>query len=146
MTDLDTFRAEIKRDEGLRLKPYRDSRGFLTIGYGRNLDHRGISRMEAEEMLENDIAAVMGVVSYKLPWFDALHPVRQRVLLNMAFQMGINGLLGFHKMLAAARLGKYDEAADEMLDSRWAQQTPERAQRLAVMMRTGAVPTEGLRA
>lgn len=130
---------DVRRDEGFRSKPYKDTRGVLTIGYGRNLDHVGISRMEAEELLDNDIVGAIGALTSKLPWFTALDPVRQRVLVNMTVQLGIGGVLGFRKMLDACRTRDYELAAIEMLDSKWATQTPHRAERLARWMRTGAI-------
>lgn len=137
-TDLDTLKAELRRDEGVRLKPYTDSVGKLTIGVGRNLTDVGIQPHEAEEMLEHDIASTIGALSVKLPWFPALDPVRQRVLVNMGF-MGVEKLLGFHLMLDACRRGDYETAADELLNSRYAHQVGQRATRLAAMLRTGSV-------
>jgi lysozyme len=143
--DLAAMRAELKAEEGLRLRPYRDTVGKLTIGYGRNLDDYGISQIEAEDMLDNDIADRLGALSARLSFFSLLHPVRQRVLVGMAFQMGVAGLLGFHRTLDAIRRHDYQAAANHMLESLWARQTPQRAQRLAAMMRTAKVP-EGTRA
>lgn len=138
---MDTVRLaeELRRDEGLRLKPYRDTVGKLTLGYGRNLDDRGITRAEAEILLMGDIAATIAAVEQALPWFPRLDGVRQRVLVNMAFNLGTAGLLKFRRMLAACEHGRYDEAADEMQASVWAQQVPTRAARLIAMMRTGEV-------
>lgn len=134
-------KEDIRRDEGLRLFPYKDSLGKLTIGYGRCIETRGITRLEAEDMLEHDVASVIGALTFKLPWFGSLDPVRQRVLVNMGVQLGIGGVLNFRRMLEAIRKSDYELAADEMLDSPWArEQTPQRAKRLAAMMRSGEVP------
>lgn len=130
--------AQLARHEGVRLKPYRDTEGKLTIGIGRNLDDVGIFPDEAHYMLEHDVAARIGALNHALPWFPRLDPVRQRILIDMAM-MGVEKLLGFHRMLAALRIGDYDEAANEMLDSKWARQVGARAQRLARWMRTGQV-------
>lgn len=143
--DLDAMRRMLKAEEGLRLKPYRDTAGKLTIGYGRNLDDFGITQVEADDLLDNDIADRLGALSARLSFFETLHPVRQRVLVGMAFQMGVAGLLGFHRTLDAIRRGDYAAAADRMLESLWARQTPNRAERLAAMMRTARTP-EGTRA
>lgn len=129
---------DLRVDEGLRLTPYRDTRGVLTIGYGINLD-QGITRVEAEMLLEGRVADRIGALTVTLPWFPTLAPARQRVLINMAYQLGVGGLLGFRHMLEALRRGDYELAADEMLDSDWARQTPARAQRLAQEMRAGHV-------
>ena len=127
---------QLKSDEGLRLKPYKCTEGYLTIGYGRNLETNGISENEAEVMLVNDIYRVMESLNDYGLLIDHTPP-RQDVLINMAFQMGINGLLKFKKMLRALDDRNYSLAAKEMLDSLWAKQTPERAKRLARQMRVG---------
>lgn len=139
--DLDILRAELKRDEGLpgskpALKPYRDTVGKWTIGFGRNLDEVGITVIEAEDMLDHDIASAIGALSVRVPVFATLDPVRQRVLVNMAF-MGVDRLLGFRKMFEALRRQDFDRAAAEILDSKYATQVGQRAVRLANMMRTG---------
>lgn len=123
--------------EGLRLKPYRDTVGKLTIGVGRNLDDVGITRAEALFLLRNDVEEVRTQLE-RYPWYTQLDPVRQKVLIDMAFNLGIGGLMQFRKMLAALEAGDYGKTADEMLDSKWARQVGKRAQRLAEMMRTGA--------
>ena len=137
-----TLLDQLRRDEGLRLTPYRDSVGALTIGYGRNLDAKGISRGEAEVMLEHDAAGAAAEVDGALPWSGSLDDARRAVLVNMAFNMGLgvhgqSGLLGFTRTLAAVEAGDYDRAAAEMMDSKWARQVGPRAHRLARQMQTG---------
>lgn len=129
--------TELVRDEGLRLKPYQDSLGILTIGVGRNLRDRGITREEAYHLLQNDVADVQGDLDHALPWWRSLDEVRQRVLVNMCFNLGIDRLLGFKQTLAFVQDGRWEEAAQGMLNSAWAGQVRERASRLAEMMRTG---------
>lgn len=129
------MKAELIRDEGLKLKPYRDTVGKLTIGVGRNLDDVGISEAEAATLLESDIARTAKALDLNLPWWITLSEERQRVMLNMAFNMGIRGLLGFKNTLAAIQAGKFEDAANGMLASKWAGQVGNRAQRLAQMMR-----------
>lgn len=133
----DILRAELMRDEGVKLKPYHDTVGKLTIGVGRNLDDVGISEAEAAQLLDSDIERTASALDKALPWWRSLDEVRQRVLLNMAFNMGINSLLGFKNTLAAIQAGKYEDAAAGMLSSKWAQQVGQRAQRLASMMQKG---------
>uniref|UniRef100_A0A7V2F643 Lysozyme n=1 Tax=Rhodothermus marinus TaxID=29549 RepID=A0A7V2F643_RHOMR len=123
--------------EGLRLKPYRDAVGKLTIGYGRNLEDVGISLEEAELMLEHDLDRAIQAAKEVVPGFDVLDEVRQAVLVNMAFNIGRAGLASFKRMRAALALGDFERAASEMLDSLWARQVGRRAQELAEMMRTG---------
>jgi lysozyme len=131
---------QIKVDEGCVLHVYNDTLGYATIGYGRLVDKRkggGISQQEAEYLLENDIDRKLMELRDRLPWFDKLDDARKGVLLNMAFQLGIAGLLNFKNTLAEINEGNYAKAADNMLKSKWATQTPNRAKRMAEQMRTG---------
>lgn len=132
-----TLRDQLKQEEGLRLSPYRDSEGYLTIGYGHCLDKKPISQRAAEVIFDDDVADAEASVGARLSWARHLDPPRWAVLVGMAYQMGIGGLLDFTKALAAIERSEWDEAAREMLDSRWARQTPERARRLAEQVRTG---------
>lgn len=127
---------QLKRHEGLKLKPYKCSEGYLTIGYGRNLETRGITAQEANEMLLNDVSEVEEAL-HRMGFLSDPSDVRRAVLINMAFQLGVGGLLKFEKMLSAYLDGYYELAAKEMLDSKWAVQTPNRAKELADQMRTG---------
>ena len=132
--------AQIKRHEGLVLHAYKDSLGYLTIGYGRLIDkakHGGISEAEAEYLLQNDVSIVLAALHRNIPFFDSLCVPRQAVLVNMAFQMGIGGVQKFKKTLSLVEMGDYDGAADGMLKSLWAKQTPNRAAEMAQQMRTG---------
>ena len=122
--------------EGLRLKPYRCTAGKLTIGVGRNLEDKGISHDEAMLLLRNDIAEVTAQLE-RFDWFRALGPVRRKVLIDMCFNLGMAGLLGFQKMIEALNRADYEAAADEMVYSRWYRQVGERGRRLERMMRTG---------
>ena len=128
---------DLKRDEGKRLKPYHCSAGYLTIGFGRNLEAKGITELEAELMLLHDIGDVQKELDDALPWWRELSENRQRVLLNMGFNLGIKKLLGFENTLNYIRNGHYDAAASGMLHSKWAKQVGARAVRLANMMRQG---------
>ena len=131
------LRSQIVRDEGVRLMPYKDSEGLLTIGVGRCLDRVGISMAEADMMLDNDISRATASVIARIPWAQGLEEVRRGALVNFAFNMGIAGLLGFQKMLAAMERGAWDEAARELLDSKYAGQVGVRAERLARQLVTG---------
>jgi lysozyme len=128
---------QLLRHEAYRRHPYRCSSGRLTCGIGRNLEDRGITLKEAIYLLNNDIDDFAAQLTKALPWVGGLSPVRQSVLVNMAFNMGLQNLLKFSRMLAALRAGNYAEAADEMLDSRWAQQVRQRAIELARQMEVG---------
>lgn len=137
MTDLARLKDELIRDEGLRLKPYQDTVGKLTIGVGRNLEDRGLNRAEALYLLDNDIASAQMDLGRVLPEFPTFSDARQRALLNMVFNLGRARFSGFRKMIAAIRAGHWDLAAREALDSRWAEQVGIRADRIAAMLRNG---------
>ena len=109
---MDTLEQRIQRHEGLRLKPYHDDRGFLTIGYGRNLQAKGVSEDEALLMLRNDIAMARNQLIGYFPWVSTLDDIRQEVLTEMVFQLGINGVAAFKNTLAHAQAGEWDAAAD----------------------------------
>ncbi|MBB3910116.1 glycoside hydrolase family protein [Sphingomonas desiccabilis] len=158
----EVLRAELKRDEGWVLKrTYRCTENKLSAGCGRNLDDVGLSPAEldlfgvtlayvrrngltaaqAEVCLDNDIDRSIADLDRRLPWWRQLDPVRQRVLVNMCFNMGIGnsskGLLSFRNTLQLIRDGNYQSAARNMLVSKWARQVGKRADRLAELMRLG---------
>lgn len=129
--------AQLEIDEGKRTHIYTDTVGKITGGIGRNLSDRAFSEDEIALMLKNDIAIVEHDLNHNLPWWRGMCDARQNVLANMAFNVGINRLLGFKNALSAMQNAKYDKAADEMLDSDWARQVSNRAMRLAAVMRKG---------
>ena len=128
---------ELSRDEDVRTKPYKDSVGKLTIGVGRNLDDKGLSKAEINILLNNDINGCESDLDREMPWWRQLSDNRQRVLLNMCFNLGIPRLKGFKSMLRDIQNGLYDQAAVEMIDSLWARQVGGRAVRLAKLMKNG---------
>lgn len=140
MRQIKNLEQQLRADEGEVLHAYQDTLGFWTIGVGRLIDKLrggGITKEEAAYLLRNDIERKTAEVRSRLPWVERLDPVRQGVLVNMAFQLGVGGLLAFKNTLALIERGDYAGAADNMLKSTWATQTPARAQRLAKQLRTG---------
>ena len=131
------LKDQLLRDEELRLKPYTDSVGKLTIGVGRNLSDKGISFQEAQTLLVNDIGAALSELQSALPWTATLDDVRKGAMLNMTFNLGIGGLLEFHDFLARMERGDFPGAAGAMLDSLWARQVGARATRLSIQIQTG---------
>lgn len=127
------------QDEGLKLKPYLDTQGKTTVGVGRNITDVGISFDEAMVLLDSDIRRARQAAQI-LPWFSNLNSVRQDVVLNMIFNMGLGGFLEFKSMIAALANEKFGIAATEMLNSHWAGQVGDRAKRLAQMMTLGVYP------
>jgi lysozyme len=114
--DNDILTKDLIADEGLRLKPYRDTVGKLTIGIGRNLDDEGITKEEALYLLNNDIQRIKEQLA-PLQNFSQLSETRQRVLTEMAFNMGFGGLMAFKGMWQAIQAKDWDGAANAMLDS-----------------------------
>ena len=126
---------QLKQDEGFRSKIYNCSEGYPTIGYGLNLES-GITEKEASILLEFRVMNIMSDLS-RFTWFHELDEVRKTVIANMVYQMGLTGVLRFKKMIKAIRNKNYKEAAGEMMDSKWFQQTESRSRRLATIMEDG---------
>lgn len=157
--DRSALEDELTLDEGKRLKAYRDTKGKWTCGIGHNLDDcgaaplprsvsdiltNGITEAECDVLFDHDIARSVADLDRYIPWWRSLDPVRQRVLLNMCFNMGWgagtpHGLHTFSNTLALIQSKRYNDAADGMLKSAWAREVGIRAQRLAGMMRNGRV-------
>lgn len=135
--DRDTLMQELVRDEGVKLQPYRCTAGKLTIGVGRNIEDRGITNAEAMYLLNNDIAICESELTVVLPNWRELSDTRQRVLLNMVFNLGRARLMGFTKFLACLKMKDFAGAADQMMDSLWAKQVGQRAVRLRDMLLRG---------
>lgn len=147
--------AELRRDEGEMLKSYKDSLGYWTIGvgylldpakggnpapFGKDLRNGGtITSDQSAFLLNKEIDEKQAELDRRLPWWRKLDDVRQRVILNMAFNLGVDGLLGFKNTLAMVQTGNYAGASAGMLKSLWAKQVGGRADRLSNMMKTGAV-------
>lgn len=135
--DMTKLKAELIRDEGLRLKPYRCTAGKLTIGVGRNLDDVGLIEEEAMYLLKTDIDRAMDDLDRNVPWWRSMADARRRALVNMCFNLGWPRLSQFKNMLAHLQAGDFARAAAEALDSRWARQVGERSARIAALIREG---------
>lgn len=128
------LRLDLIRDEGVVLKPYRDTVGKLTIGVGRNLDDVGITQEEALYLLTNDIDRHIKEALRVWPWLEK-KPIKIRLAIyNMAFNLGIPRLRQFIKMMDAIYKDDYKTAAREALDSKWAKQVGKRADRIVQFM------------
>ncbi|VWD33945.1 lysozyme [Burkholderia lata] len=130
------LKVELSLDEGRKNRIYVDTVGKVSGGIGRNLTDKGFRDNEIDLMYQNDVAETEGWLDRNLSWWRSLDPVRQRVMMNMAFNMQ-GKLLTFINTLAAIKRGDYAAAAAGMLDSLWARQVGARATRLAEMMRSG---------
>lgn len=129
-------RELIQANEGCKLHPYQCTEGKLTIGYGRNLEAKGITQLEADLMLDMDLEECERDLR-TFDFWDSLNRTRKAVLTDMRYQLGMAGLKQFKKMLAAINRGQYGVAAIGLLDSRYAIQTPNRAKYNAQLMRHG---------
>lgn len=140
-----TLEQRIKRHEGLRLKPYQDTLGYTTVGYGHKIISaaerkkfaNGITQEQADNLFKDDLGAAWhyAIVSIGTT-FHRLDTPQQEVIVEMIYQLGLKGVLKFKKMLNALDKGDYETAADQMLDSLWHQQTPQRCEELSAIMRT----------
>jgi lysozyme len=130
-------KERIKRHEGKSSRPYLCSEGYTTVGYGRNLERVPFSEDEMDLMFENDYRrALDGAEGFFC--YSQLNDVRRGVLIEMVFQMGTFGVSKFRRFLDAALERDWQRAHDEMLDSKWAKQTPQRAQELAGIFLKGS--------
>jgi lysozyme len=134
--------CDVQDNEGFRATAYRDSLNRLTVGFGLCIDPdvpgAGITREEAATILRMRLMRLQGEVASAVPGFyDHPDPVQQ-ALVEASYQMGVAGLLGFKKMLQALEARDYEAAADEGLDSKWANQTPARAKKVTDMIRSAA--------
>jgi len=155
---------ELIRDEGLKLFPYEDTVSKITIGVGRNLTDKGLTRNELSSLglninlnkeqvisvllergltkqeclmlLSNDIDDAWEDLTTALPWIEQKPEAVQRVCTNMVFNMGISRFLKFKQTISFIRLDKHAEAAEEMMDSKWAAQTGNRAIRLSNLIKS----------
>lgn len=138
--------------ESCVLHPYICPMGYKTIGIGRNIDtnpftaeelrvvgdwEHGITREAAYYLCRNDIAKCERDVKKHIPFFDALDNERQYALIDLCFNMGWHKLLQFKKMLGALGAGNYKTAAEELLNSKYAEQVGKRAKRIAKLIETG---------
>lgn len=128
--------AKLKQEEGFRRYAYRDSRGFLTIGFGTNIGiHRGISKAEAEWLLRERLEATWRDLRKAWPPVVSLPTAAQMAVLDAGYTLGVAGLLQFHKMLGHLEKKEWAQAAEEAELSKWAIETPKRAQRVADVFR-----------
>jgi lysozyme len=127
-----------------RHMPYADSKGILSIGFGRNLRDRGISGMEAEYLLTNDSVEVLHDLQMALSYWDQLNDARKLVIADLAFNMAAGNIRGFitefKPTLDVIGHGRYAEAAERMRVWKWYRDVgPRRAEPLIAMMKSGVI-------
>ena len=136
--NLPKLEEQLIKHEGLVLGMYKDSVGVLTIGVGRNLEHTGLrNEAEAKFLLRSDLVAIRAELERAIPWLSDLSEARQHVLMDMAFNLGVSGLMKFEKTLRHVANGNYAAASVEMLRSRWSRQVHQRSVTLSEMMARG---------
>ena len=136
--NLTKLEDQLIEHEGMRLDMYTDSVGIATIGIGRNLQHVGLrTEAEARYLLRSDILSIRAEIERSIPWIADLNDTRQRCMMDMAFNLGVAGLMKFSKTLRHAADGHFSAASQEMLRSRWAGQVGQRAITLSEMMASG---------
>lgn len=136
--DKERLKSELINDEGVKYSAYQDHLGYWTIGVGHLIDSReggALSKAAVDFILMEDIQEKSSQVFSRLPWVKDMPEPVQRALVNMAFQMGVDGLMGFTNTLSLIQARKFSEAADNALKSKWATQTPNRARRVTDLIR-----------
>lgn len=131
----DKLKELLERHEGYRKRPYQCSAGKITIGIGHNLDAHDLPKDIIQRFFYTDINESINTCTVLFKAWQWIPDMKQVVLANMAFQLGHNKLSGFIKLIAAVNAKDWQEASRQMLDSKWARQTPERANELAEIMR-----------
>ncbi len=135
--DMAAMKAELTRDEGSRRFPYYDSGNRMTVGVGRDISDNGLRPDEISLMLDNDIRGAAADLDHNIPWWRTLDPVRQRAMLNLCFNLGWSKFAQFPRFFSAMHQARWDDAAIELIGSRWHTQVGDRATRIEEMVRTG---------
>jgi len=126
----------IKEHEGFRSKVYKCTEGYDTIGYGFAIKDLELDEDIAEEILMRKLTKLIKQVRSKFDWLDSVPREVQGVLVEMSYQMGVTGVTKFKKALHAMQMFQWRIAATELLDSRWAKQTPNRAKELSDIIKS----------
>lgn len=148
MTDMAQLVADLQRDEGWRPFLYDDAsgtpikagvivRGHPTIGFGFALDIAPLTQAECLPILTGRATSAAQTLLHAAPWIADLSEPRQRALSNMAYNLGVTGLLKFDTFLGLMQQGKFDQAANDLEGTPWYQETGERALRIVALIRTG---------
>lgn len=133
----ETLSEMLLRHEGYRQFMYYDTVGVPTCGVGRNLQDKGLSKEEAEFLLDNDIAECQEDLKKEYLWFQDLNRARSNAMTDMRFNLGSAGFAKFKRMIEAMEQKDYEQAAHEMMDSKWAIQVGQRANELSCMVSSG---------
>ncbi len=129
--EIESLLERIEYHEGFKSKPYQDSLGVWTFGHGLTF----ITKAESSNIIRGRLPELEQELSNSIEFYDGLTDARKNVLIEMAYHLGVHGVLMFKNMLSAMQKGDYQMAANEMLDSKWARQTPSRALEEANIMK-----------
>jgi len=122
--------------EGLSLKIYTDTAGKVSVGVGHNLTDKGLTQSQVMSILQTDISDTLNLLQAHFPWFGVLDDVRQRAIADLTFDL-MEKMLEFKKMIAAIQMQDWAGAHDELLNSAFAHEAPNRAKDLSIMLLTG---------
>ncbi len=137
MQAIDLAFTQLKIDEGIRLKPYTDIKGKITIGMGRNLTDVGISQAESDYLASHDLQIALNLADEAVRDFYTLSTPRQAIIIQMAFNLGRKTLGEFTQFLDYIDAREYDKAADDLLNTTAAKELPARYGRYANIIRNG---------
>ena len=137
--------AELRRDEGVRYSPYKDSKGIWTVGVGHNMEASALpatwacplSDAQVDQLLSDDIMHVLSGLDRYFGWWRNMSYARQRAIVNFVFNVGIGTALQFTTSMKHIERGEYAAAADSMLANRWARQVGDRSKRVTELIRNG---------
>ena len=143
--NISQLKKQLIDHESMKLELYKCTAGFWTIGVGRNLSSRGISVETAVDMLDEDIEICISELDKVFPWWRRGNDARQHALIDLHFNLGINTLLSFKKTMnlweeAVHGRVNWSQVADELLNSNYAKQLPNRSKTIATMIETGELP------
>jgi len=130
----ETLEQRITRHEGLRLKPYVDTVGKITIGVGHNLTDNGLTLAQVEDIFQSDVLEAHTDLQRVLPWVAGLTPIRQEVFVELVFNLGITDLAQFHTFLNLAQADDWNGASADLLTTKWSRQVKGRAIELAHLL------------
>ena len=133
---MENLLKRIKEHEGFRSRVYKCTEGFDTIGYGFAIKDLELDEDIAKEILMRKVEKLIKRVRTRFDWLDSVPHEVQGVLVEMSYQMGLSGVSKFKKALHAMQMFQWKLAATELLDSRWAKQTPNRAKELSDIIRS----------
>ncbi len=133
--NIDTITSSLKRHEGYRARVYDDSLGIPTIGYGFAIKDLVLSESISSLILKDKVSVLVSQVMDKFPWLEHSPENIQSVIVEMCYQLGVTGVSHFKNTLKAMEERRWSDAANGMLDSKWAKQTPSRAKEMSEIVR-----------